>query len=294
MKVSIDKSAGFCWGVVRTIDIAEKSLSDEKEVYVLGSIIHNPKEINRLKNIGLHTVDHEELPELTEKNAKVIIRAHGEPPSTYKKIKDLGIELIDATCPLVTALQKRVHKYYKLGYQIVIYGKREHAEVIGLRGVCNDECIVVRDVDDALEKVDKSKKTILFSQTTMDKRVFEKIEQALNKTLRDFNSDLDEEFTSRDTICKYVWGREEKLAEFARANDAILFVAGRRSSNGKSLFNFCKIQNDATYFIEDVSEIDYDWFVGAENIGVTGATSTPQWYLKLVKEELENYFKSID
>jgi 4-hydroxy-3-methylbut-2-enyl diphosphate reductase len=296
MKINIDESAGFCWGVVRTVDIAEETLKNQgqKNVYILGQIIHNPNEISRLETKGLKTISHSDLEDIASQDAKVIIRAHGEPPSTYKRAAELGIDIIDATCPLVTSLQKRIRKYYENGWQIVIFGKPNHAEIIGIRGVCNDECIVVHSVDEAIEKVKLDKKTILFSQTTMDKPTFYKIKEVLEQRAVDFVSggDISELFLAKDSICKAVSGREEPLREFASTNDIILFVAGRHSSNGKSLFHFCQEVNQRTYFIEDISEIDYDWFEGVDTIGITGATSTPKWYMDLVKREIEKWYET--
>jgi 4-hydroxy-3-methylbut-2-en-1-yl diphosphate reductase len=292
MKINIDESSGFCWGVVRTIEIVEELLkkNDGVPVYILGHIIHNPREIERLEKEGLKTISHSELPSLAGKKAVVIIRAHGEPYSTYKLAKKLGIKLIDATCPLVTNLQKRIRKFYEEGYQIVIFGEREHAEVIGLRGVCNDECIVIKSAEEALEKIDFNRKTILFSQTTMNKQDYNKIKEALKSHVIELfdASEAGDRFIAKNTICKYVSVRDDNLRKFAKDNDSILFVAGRNSSNGKSLYNVCKGVNPKTHFIEDVKEIDYSWFNGIENLGLTGATSTPQWYLNLVKEEIEN------
>lgn len=289
MRITIDESSGFCWGVVRTIEIVEEILQKENNVFVLGNIIHNPREIERLEKKGLKTISHEDLSKIAAQKPKVIIRAHGEPPSTYLLAKKLGIELIDATCPLVTALQKRVKKFYKQGYQIVILGKKEHAEIIGIRGVCNDECIVVRSVEEAIEKVDLKRKTVLFSQTTMDKATFYKIKDVLEKHSIELinGSEIDKHFIAKDTICKYVADREDTLRKFASENDIIIFVAGRDSSNGRSLFKVCNSVNQNTYFIEDICEIDYSWLDNVENIGITGATSTPQWYLEKVKIELE-------
>ncbi len=173
MKVSIDPSAGFCWGVVRTVEIAEETLQKEaeKEIYILGQIIHNPKETKRLEDKGLKTISPAELDKINAKNAKVLIRAHGEPPATYEKAAQLGVDLIDATCPLVTALQNKVIKFYKDGYQIVIFGKKDHAEVIGLRGVCNDECVVIRSVDEVKDNIDFSKKRFLFRKQQWTNRL---------------------------------------------------------------------------------------------------------------------------
>lgn len=294
MTINIDESAGFCWGVVRTIDKVEEVLQNSpgKDVYVLGDIIHNPSEIRRLEQIGMKTVNHEGLAAINPDNSTIIIRAHGEPPKTYQNIKDLGLNLVDATCPLVTGLQKRVRKYYDTGWQVIIYGKKEHAEVIGLRGVCNDQCIVIRDTEDALQNVDFTKKSVLFSQTTMDKEYFYQIKEALENKIselkiEDADSPENSEFKAVDSLCKYVWGREEPLKEFCRTNDVIIFVAGRHSSNGKSLYHTCQKINEKTYFIEEFSELKKEWLTDIDTVGITGATSTPQWYLSLVKSEIE-------
>lgn len=292
MKINIDPSSGFCWGVVRTVEIAEELLQKdkEKEIYILGQIIHNPKETKRLEGKGLKTIYHNELENLIPEKSKVLIRAHGEPPSTYETLNKLGIEYQDATCPLVTALQKRAFKYYDEGYQIVIFGKKEHAEVIGLRGVCNDECIVIKSVDEVDEKIDFEKKTVLISQTTMDKRTFNAIIEKIEENVKEFYDagTIKEHFLAKDTLCRAVYGREDKLIRFSNDNDIIIFVAGRNSSNGKSLYKVCKNINEHSYFIEDISEIDPDWFKRAHSVGITGATSTPEWYMREVKTYIEN------
>lgn len=292
MQVAIDKFSGFCWGVVRTIQIAEETLSENNgNVYVLGNIIHNPKEIVRLEAKGLKTISQNDLDNLPY-NAKVLVRAHGEPPETYRRAFARGIEIIDATCPIVSKLQERVRKFYDSGFQVVVFGKKEHAEVIGVRGVCNDECIIVKNVDDALKNVDFSRPTVLFSQTTMDRAGFFMIRQALHERINDlivepaeFGS---EKFQAKDTICGQVSGREEHLARFAADNDVIIFVAGKASSNGKVLYEVCKSSNPRTYFIEDVEELREDWFEGVETVGISGATSTPQWYMETVKSAVES------
>lgn len=291
MIINIDESAGFCWGVVRTIESVEKELKEkpEKDVYVLGQIIHNPREIERLENKGLSTIEHENLDALRNKDVDVIIRAHGEPPSTYKNLKKLGVNILDATCPLVKNLQHRVNSYFENGWQIVIFGKKQHAEVIGLRGVCSDECIVIRNAEEAVEKVSADRKTVLFSQTTMHKPAFYKIKEALEKKFEaKWGSKASDMFTAKDTICKFVFGREDKLKIFAANHDVLLFVAGKKSSNGKSLFNVCRSVNEKTYFIENISEIKPEWFENAGKIGISGATSTPQWYMEKVKRKLKN------
>lgn len=290
MNVRIDPTAGFCWGVVRTIDIAEEELRNGATLVSLGDIIHNPKEIERLDAVGLRTIDHAQLDELPD-GTRVLIRAHGEPASTYRRARERGIQLIDATCPIVTKLQERVRKYYLEGWQVVIFGKKEHAEVIGLRGVCNDECTVVKTLDEARESVNLDRRTVLFSQTTMDKASFHDIREFLRTRVAEFREgsmeEIAENFHAKDTICGQVSGRDRKLREFAASNDVMVFVAGRKSSNGKVLYHISLEANPRTFFIEDISEIDSTWFEGVENVGISGATSTPHWYMNEVKTHIE-------
>lgn len=291
MIVTIDEHSGFCWGVVRTIEIAEQAVRENENgsVYILGEIIHNPKEVERLENKGLKTIYHKDLQQLKGTNSKVLIRAHGEPPSTYSLAKELGVELIDATCPLVTALQNRVRKFYNDGYQIVIFGKPQHPEVIGLRGVCNDQCIVIQTPEEALEKVDFSRKTLFISQTTMDKHLFEKIRSILQSRVKELYAydNYQGQLVVKDTLCRAVTGREEHLRKFANENDVLIFVAGRNSSNGKSLFKICSETNPNSYFIEEIEELQPEWFENVQRVGITGATSTPRWYMEEVKKAIE-------
>ena len=289
MKVSIDKHSGFCWGVVRTIDIAEAELKPSgNKLYSLGEIIHNPMEIERLEEKGLWTVNHADLDQLGGK--KVLIRAHGEPPETFRRAKELGIHLIDATCPVVTKVQERIRKFYDAGYQVVIFGKKDHAEVIGLVGQTNGEAIVIKTVDE-IGKLDFSRKTVLFSQTTMDKGGFYQLKEALEKKIADLvvGTFEDEaiEFHAKDTICGQVSGRDKKIREFARQNEIVVFVAGRHSSNGKVLFEICRDENPKTYFVEKETEVQPEWFEGVETVGISGATSTPQWLMERVKVHIE-------
>lgn len=242
MKVTVDKNGGFWWGVVRAIDFAEAELAKSSKLYSLGDIIHNPSEIDRLNEKGLTTISHGDLENI--KDAKVLIRAHGEPPSTYEIAKKYNLEIIDATCPVVTKLQERIKKFYDDGYQVIIFGKKDHAEVIGLRGVCNDEAIVVKSVEEALVKIDFSRKTVLFSQTTMDKPTFYAIKEALSRKIKDLvvgtMEDIAKTFLAKDTICGQVSGRDKKLREFARQNDVIVFVAGKIVLTGKCYLKFVK------------------------------------------------------
>ncbi len=288
MKVTVDRFSGFCWGVVRTIEIAEQELAEGKELYSLGEIIHNPMEIERLGEKGLKTVSGKDLENL--KGATVLIRAHGEPPETYRRAEELGITIIDATCPVVTKVQERIRKFYLEGYQVVIFGKKDHAEVIGLVGQTNGEAIVVKSVEE-LATINVGRKTVLFSQTTMDKATFQLVKEELRRRVQGLVVDTFEDealqFHAKDTICGQVSGRDKKIREFAKTNDVIIFVAGRHSSNGKVLFDIVRSENPKTFFVEDVPELRDEWFAGAETVGITGATSTPQWLMEKVKNAVE-------
>ena len=289
MKVTVDQNSGFCWGVVRTIDIAEQELQESGKLYSLGDIIHNPVEIDRLQEKGLSTISLDNLKDV--KDAKVLIRAHGEPPETFRRAKELGIELIDATCPVVTKVQERIRKFYDKGFQVVIFGKKDHAEVIGLVGHTNGTAIVIKSKEE-VDKLDLTKKTVLFSQTTMDKATFYLIRDEIKFRINaEFEVGTFEEmaidFHAKDTICGQVSGRDKKLREFSRANDVMVFVAGRKSSNGKVLYEIAKEENPKTHFVEDEKELQPEWFIGAETVGVSGATSTPQWLMDRIKVSIE-------
>lgn len=293
MIINIDSSAGFCWGVVQTIDKVERALGEcrGKQVYVLGQIIHNPKESERLAEKGLQTISKEDFTSIDQRNSVVVIRAHGEPPTTYEKAKENDITLIDATCPLVKALQMTVKKFYDEGWQIIIFGKHDHAEVIGLRGVCNDECLVVKSFEDVKQKVDLNRKTVLISQTTMDKPTFCELSFEVKKLFQEkYGDKADEYFITKNTICKFVSRREQKLIDFAKGHELVIFVAGRNSSNGKILYEIAKKANPNTIFIEDIEELDIDELSKYSSIGITGATSTPQWYMEKLQNILENKF----
>ncbi|HUN66166.1 MAG TPA: 4-hydroxy-3-methylbut-2-enyl diphosphate reductase [Bacteroidota bacterium] len=296
MRVSVDTSAGFCWGVIRTIDIAESELQNSsagQPLYVLGDIIHNPMEIERLEKKGLHTITHENLAGVT--GGKVLIRAHGEPPSTYRQAEELGVELVDATCPVVWKVQERIRKFYQQGYQVVIYGKKDHAEVVGLVGQTNGEAIVIKSVDE-IGRVDLQRKTVLFSQTTMDKATFHHMKEEFRKRIAEFVVGTFEEealeFHAKDTICGQVFGRDRKLREFAGQNDIMIFVAGRNSSNGKVLYHICLEANPRTYFVETEAELLPEWFQGITSVGISGATSTPQWLMERIRDHIVATYSS--
>lgn len=297
MQINIDKNSGFCWGVVRTVQIAEEQLKIYRTVYCLGDIIHNPIEIERLQKLGLITITHNDLNDLPEKSV-VMIRAHGEPPEIYKKIEDRKLLLVDATCPVVTKVQERIKKFYESGYQVVIFGKRDHPETIGLNGVTNYTSIVIKSLEEAENLVNFERNTVLFSQTTMDKQTFYEIADFLKEKIKnlivDSAQNVAREFLAKDTICGQVSGRDKKLIEFAQNNDLILFVAGKRSSNGKVLFNIAKNVNSNTYFIEKFEDIDFEIFnAQVKTVGITGATSTPMWLMEEIKDKLEEKFKNV-
>lgn len=304
MDITVDKNSGFCWGVVRAVNFAERELSQrgedqiEQKLYSLGDIIHNPVEVNRLRSEGLETITHADFERIARSKSesashtppKILIRAHGEPPSTFEKLRELGLEIIDATCPVVAKVQERIKKFYDKNFQIVIFGKQDHAEVIGLLGVVNNEAIVIKSVEEALAQITLDKPTVLFSQTTMDRPTFRKIRDVLKERISELVVDTMEEtaieFHAKDTICGQVSGREAKLADLARQQDLVIFVAGRNSSNGKVLFHVAEEANPRTYFIEDERELDPTWFEGANRVAVTGATSTPQWLMSRVADAI--------
>jgi 4-hydroxy-3-methylbut-2-enyl diphosphate reductase len=258
-------------------------------MYSLGPIIHNPVEIERLQKLGLETITHDDLPDL--EGSTVLIRAHGEPPATYALARKHNITLVDATCPVVTKVQERIRKFYDRGYQVVIFGKKDHAEVVGLVGVTNGEAIVIKSVEEA-DKVDATRKTVLFSQTTMDKPTFYRLADVLRTRITELEVGTFEEsaidFHAKDTICGQVSGREKKLREYAAQNDVMIFVAGRNSSNGKVLYDICKETNPRTYFVEDETELQPEWFADARAVGISGATSTPQWLMERVRTVVES------
>jgi 4-hydroxy-3-methylbut-2-enyl diphosphate reductase len=291
VKINIDPNAGFCWGVVRAIDFAENELKNSPKLYSLGDIIHNTAEVKRLSDLGLEVISVDDFPKL-EKGSKVLIRAHGEPPVTYREALKYGLEIIDATCPVVTKVQERIKKFFDNGYQVVIFGKKNHAEVIGLCGVTNNSAIVVHSIEEIqYSRIDFRKPTVLFSQTTMDKETFYKVADTLREKVKELKiGSIEDEalkFHAKDTICGQVSGRDKKLREFAGNNDIIIFAAGRKSSNGKVLFDIVKEENPRSYFIEDENEIQLEWFDNAGKIGITGATSTPQWLMVNIKNFLE-------
>jgi 4-hydroxy-3-methylbut-2-enyl diphosphate reductase len=289
MKIEIDSNSGFCFGVVNAIQLAEMELEKNETLYCLGDIVHNSAEGERLKKTGLTTINHEQLKTL--KNCKVLLRAHGEPPETYKIAIENNIQLIDASCPVVLKLQNNI----KLGFdtilkkdgQVVIYGKEGHAEVNGLVGQTNGKAIVIGGAED-LYKIDFSKPVNLFSQTTKSIEGFYEIQKEIKNRMIKAQGTEKVEFISNDTICRQVSHRQPKLHEFVKKHDVIVFVSGQKSSNGKMLYQVCKDENPNTYLVSDVDELNPSWFKNIESIGICGATSTPRWLMEKIAKNIES------
>ncbi|WP_099292032.1 4-hydroxy-3-methylbut-2-enyl diphosphate reductase [Butyricimonas sp. Marseille-P3923] len=276
MKVEIDENSGFCFGVVNAIAKAEEELQ-QGELYCIGDIVHNNLEVDRLKGLGLRTIDHEAFADL--RDCRVLFRAHGEPPSSYALAEKNNIEVIDASCPVVLNLQQKIRAAYERvkanGGQIVIYGKRGHAEVNGLVAQTNGEALVVEREED-LNEIDFSRLVILFSQTTKSLDGFKRIEELVRACARGG-------VEVNDTICRKVANRIPQLREFAVRHDVVLFVSGEKSSNGKQLFAVCREANPRTYFVQGVADLSDEMFEGAESVGISGATSTPRWVMEEIK-----------
>lgn len=291
MKVEIDENSGYCFGVEFAIQMAEDEMEQSDTLYCLGDIVHNDMEVKRLNKKGLRIISREQLLEL--RNCKVLIRAHGEPPETYQIALQNNIELIDASCPVVLKLQNRVkHSYNKMTEkdgQIVIYGKKGHAEVIGLAGQTKEEAIIVTTEDD-LEKIDFTRPVTLYSQTTKSTKGFYHIKKCIEERIHQANCNKEQvEFTANDSICRQVSNREPQLVKFSRQHDVIIFVSGKKSSNGKALYSVCKGENERSYFVENQSEIDPALFKPEDSVGICGATSTPMWLM----QEVANYIEQL-
>ena len=285
MKITIDPYSGFCFGVVYAIQKAEEELEKSGKLYCLGDIVHNNMEVERLRKKGLEVIDHEGLKNL--RNTKVLIRAHGEPPETYQTALENNIELIDASCPVVLKLQHRVRESYDdvvdNDGQIVIYGEVGHAEVNGLVGQTGGDAIIVRSEED-LDKVDFSRPIYFFSQTTKSSVGFMKMKAIIEeRSEKAIQKELSQEYMiANDTICRQVSNREPQLKKFAANYDGIVFVSGKKSSNGKALYEVVKSVNPKSYFVSSDDEIDNAWFNGVETVGICGATSTPMWLMEKV------------
>ncbi|MEN8118598.1 MAG: 4-hydroxy-3-methylbut-2-enyl diphosphate reductase [Bacteroidota bacterium] len=287
MIVEIDKRSGFCFGVINAIKSAEDELKKSEKLYCLGDIVHNGKEVKRLEKLGLQSISKEEYYSL--KNCKVLIRAHGEPPETYYYAKANNIELIDATCPVVLTLQEKVkHSFSKClpqNGQVVIFGKKGHAEVIGLNGQTEHNAIIIESIDD-VDKIDMRRPVSLYSQTTKRVEDFHEIANLVKKKIEPGVS-----VEIKDTICRQVSNRVPNLKEFATKYDMILFVAGHKSSNGQYLYSICKEINPQSYKVAQIPEIKHHWFKGIKSVGICGATSTPNWLMDEVADWVKSNFE---
>lgn len=288
VKVEIDEGSGFCFGVVTAIRKAEEELANGGTLYCLGDIVHNSREVERLENMGLTTINHEEFRQL--KNAKVLLRAHGEPPETYEIAKRNNIEIIDATCPVVLQLQKRIKQEFMAeessDKQIVIYGKNGHAEVLGLVGQTNGKAIVIEKLEEA-QRLDLTKDIRLYSQTTKSLDEFRRIVEYIKAHISPGVS-----FEYYDTICRQVANRIPNIRKFASSHDLIFFVSGKKSSNGKMLFAECQKVNQNSHLIDNAAEIDNNLLTGASSIGICGATSTPKWLMEEISDAIKERLTS--
>lgn len=290
MEVTIDQNSGFCFGVVYAIQMAEDELASSGSLYCLGDIVHNDIEVKRLGAQGLKIINHEDLQKL--RDCRVLIRAHGEPPQTYITAMENNIELLDASCPVVLKLQNRV----KLGYdkltgkngQLVIYGIPGHAEVNGLMGQTDQQAIIITSEED-LEKIDYSRPVTFFSQTTKSTEKFYHFAELIRQRAAAVNN---AEVSVNDTICRQVSNREPQLQKFAAQHDVIVFVSGKKSSNGKVLYQVCKAVNSRSYFVSDENELEDPWFENADSVGICGATSTPLWLMERIQHSIRQKFST--
>jgi len=286
--VEIDPNSGFCYGVVRAIHMAENELQTGNMLFSLGDIVHNEPEVARLNRCGMRTIHHDDLQQL--RNAKVLIRAHGEPPETYRIAAGNNISLVDATCPVVLHLQKKVHRAYLESQtnngQIVIYGKPGHAEVNGLVGQTENTAIVINSVDE-IGHIDVNFPVYLFAQTTMTIEGMQRIRKAIEQKRDEQQIDNNIPFQVNDTICRQVANREPQLTEFSNRHDVVIFVSGSKSSNGKALYEVCLKANSGTHLVATPKDIDMSWFADASNVGVCGATSTPRWLMEEVADRIQ-------
>jgi 4-hydroxy-3-methylbut-2-enyl diphosphate reductase len=281
-KIEIDRQSGCCFGVAKAISKAEEELKKGGTLYCLGDIVHNNIEVERLEKMGLITINHEQFKQL--KNVRVLLRAHGEPPSTYEIARENNIEIIDASCPVVLGLQKRINKKYthraQDDAQIVIFGKRGHAEVNGLLGQTDEKAIIIENKEE-INKLDFTRDISLFSQTTKPLDGFQEIGDIIASRMQG-----DAKFEFYDTICRQVSNRVPNMQQFAASKDLIIFIAGEKSSNGKVLFAECKKVNPNSYLIHSPEEIDPGWIKENIRIGICGATSTPMWQMEAVAENI--------
>ena len=280
LQIEIDNGSGFCFGVTTAIGKAEEELSHSDSLYCLGDIVHNERECDRLRDLGLQTINHTTFSEL--RGGKVLLRAHGEPPQTYKQAEENNIEIIDATCPVVLQLQRRIKRKYDSPDRplIVIYGKRGHAEVLGLVGQTNGEAIVIENLEEA-ESLDFTRNICLFSQTTKSLEGFQRIVEYITTHIQ-----APATFEYFDTICRQVANRLPNIREFAARHDVVIFVCGLKSSNGKVLYEECKKVNEQSYMVDEPETIQPEWFNNAQTVGICGATSTPKWLMEACRDTI--------
>ncbi len=290
MIVEIDPESGFCFGVVRAITEAEGALRGGQRLYSLGDIVHNRIEVQRLEGLGMHTITHSQIEQVSD--GKLLIRAHGEPPSTYRLAEGCGVTIIDATCPVVAKLQKRVKAAYEkmesVGGAVILLGKKGHAEVVGLTGQVDDRVYVVERVED-LDTIDLNRPIYLLSQTTQSIKLFNEIADEIMS-----RSKSPELVEVCDTICRQVSSREEHLSAFVQRFDIILFVCGKKSSNGRVLYELCRSSNSNSYNIESEDELQIEWFNGVQSVGICGATSTPAWLMERVAQSVHKIADRVD
>ncbi|MEE4177033.1 MAG: 4-hydroxy-3-methylbut-2-enyl diphosphate reductase [Bacteroides sp.] len=288
MRIEIEARSGFCFGVKRAIERAEEALHQGEPLFCLGQIVHNEEEEKRLQGLGMQQLEPGHLKAIQGK--RVLLRAHGEPPETYHRFYEKGARVIDATCPVVIKLQKRVKKAFEEmpGAQILIYGKQGHPEVIGLEGQTGYRAIVVGDNAKDLEIVDLRKPVVLFSQTTKSLEGFGELIQRIWQGMQSVGADPDELLTVNDTICRQVSRRGPAIKKFAQSHDVIIFVSGINSSNGRYLFGLCREVNPKTYLVGHAKDLQKEWIEGAQSVGISGATSTPRWQLEQVAEAIKN------
>ena len=288
MEIEIDPGSGFCFGVQKAIERAEEELNSQDSIYCLGEIVHNDAEIHRLNKRGLKTISHEQFKKLHD--ISVLIRAHGEPPETYEIAKKNHINMIDATCPIVSKLQNRIKTCYDEildeGGQIVIYGKEGHPEVLGLVGQTQGKAIVITG-EDNIDRIDFKRPIYLYSQTTKSKVGFRKIQKTIKDKIKEQKNGSSLHFLAHQTLCGQVSNREPGLKKFARNHDTIIFASGTNSSNGKMLYEVCKSVNENSYFVSSVSEVTRVMITGSASVGISGATSTPSWLLEEVAEKVK-------
>jgi len=287
MNVTIDKYSGFCFGVEFAIQMAEDEMENNETLYCLGDIVHNDVEVKRLNKKGLVIINRDELENIHD--CKVLIRAHGEPPETYKIALENNLEIIDASCPVVLKLQNRIKDAYEImkkeNGQIVIYGQEGHAEVIGLNGQTKNNAIVITSESD-LNKIDFTKNIILFSQTTKSTDGFYKIVKLIEERINNSDAGSKPKLIFHDSICRQVSNRTPHLVDFCKNHDVVLFVSSKKSSNGKALYEKCRQSNVRSHFIQNEGEIDNSWFGEHDSVGICGATSTPMWLMEKIKKKI--------